>query len=106
MKKIGAVLLLLTGLAFAEPGTTLGGSGRYTFGQISSFRSDQYMLDTQTGRVWKMVCLVPGTGSCNKEGFQPISYIDRFTGSEIPYPEEMHAPVPAAAVPLKPLAKP
>lgn len=26
--------------------------GRYVFGQISSFRRDQFLLDTQTGRVW------------------------------------------------------
>jgi hypothetical protein len=29
--------------------------GRYVFGQISDFRSDQYLLDTQTGRVWQIV---------------------------------------------------
>jgi hypothetical protein len=30
-------------------------SGRYVFGQISDFRRDQYMLDTQTGRLWRVV---------------------------------------------------
>lgn len=29
--------------------------GRYVFGQISEFRRDQFMLDTQTGRLWKIV---------------------------------------------------
>ena len=27
-------------------------NGRFVFGQISDWRSDQYMLDTQTGRLW------------------------------------------------------
>lgn len=30
-------------------------SGRYVFGQISEYRRDQYMLDTQTGRLWQIV---------------------------------------------------
>ena len=29
-------------------------NGRFVFGQISDFRSDQYMLDTQTGRLWQI----------------------------------------------------
>jgi hypothetical protein len=38
---------------------TLAGSGRYVFGQISEFRADQYMLDTQTGRLWRIVLRRP-----------------------------------------------
>ena len=30
-------------------------NGRYVFGQVSEYRRDQYMLDTQTGRLWKIV---------------------------------------------------
>lgn len=30
--------------------------GRYVFGQISPFARHQYMLDTQTGRLWQVVC--------------------------------------------------
>lgn len=33
----------------------LSGSGRFVFGQISSYRSDQYLIDTETGRVWNLV---------------------------------------------------
>lgn len=32
--------------------------GRYVFGQISPYSRDQYMLDTQTGRLWQIVCAV------------------------------------------------
>ena len=61
MKKI----LITTGLilaslsAFAQqniqPAVLAAPGGRFVFGQISSFRSDQYMLDTQTGRLWQVV---------------------------------------------------
>ncbi|WP_448211625.1 hypothetical protein [Colwellia sp. MEBiC06753] len=30
-------------------------NGRFVFGQVSSFRSDQYLLDTHTGRMWQIV---------------------------------------------------
>jgi hypothetical protein len=29
--------------------------GRYVFGQVNDVRSDQFMLDTQTGRLWRIV---------------------------------------------------
>lgn len=29
-------------------------SGRFVFGQISDFRSDQYMVDTKTGKIWNI----------------------------------------------------
>ena len=32
-------------------------NGRFVFGQVSDFRSDQYMLDTQTGQLWKIKTL-------------------------------------------------
>lgn len=45
--------------AFAQkpesaPKVLSASGGRYVFGQISDFRRDQYMLDTQTGRLWKL----------------------------------------------------
>jgi len=30
-------------------------NGRFVFGQISGLARDQYMLDTQTGRLWQLV---------------------------------------------------
>ena len=31
-------------------------TGRYVFGQINQMARDQYMLDTQTGRLWRIMC--------------------------------------------------
>jgi hypothetical protein len=72
-KKVGiliasmAVFTLLLSPAFAQFGLTpsasqkispegilRSGSGRYVFGQISDSNKDQYMLDTQTGRLWRI----------------------------------------------------
>lgn len=36
-------------------GTVLSSTGgRYVFGQVSDSSKDQYMLDTQTGRLWRI----------------------------------------------------
>lgn len=29
--------------------------GRFVFGQVSDFRRDQFMLDTKTGKLWKVI---------------------------------------------------
>lgn len=51
------LILLLAICAFAEehraPLSAPG--GRFVFGQTSEFRRDQFMLDTQTGRLWQIV---------------------------------------------------
>ena len=52
--------------------------GRYVFGQISTFRSDQYMLDTKTGRLWKAVL--------NKDQetvLQSVTYLSAVGGSSL-----------------------
>lgn len=41
----------------------LGGNGRYVFGQINEYNADQYMLDTATGRLWRLVDTADGLGS-------------------------------------------
>jgi hypothetical protein len=62
-----AVFTLLLSPAFAQFGLTPSPSqkissqgvlssrnGRYVFGQVSDSSKDQYMLDTQTGRLWRI----------------------------------------------------
>ncbi len=57
-------------------------NGRFVFGQISDFRSDQYMLDTKTGRLWTIVLKKsknPDGTDAAGEGFRvldPIPYND------------------------------
>ena len=40
--------------AFPEEKVLSSGTGRYVFGQISSSSKDQFMLDTLTGRLWRI----------------------------------------------------
>lgn len=55
---------------------TLGSAnGRFVFGQISDFRSDQYMLDTQTGRLWQIVERTDEKGSSAGRALQVIPYV-------------------------------
>lgn len=65
-------LLLLIGTTQAQdrpPAVLAAAGGRFVFGQISSMARDQYMLDTQTGRLWQIVT--------DKDGalkLQPVPY--------------------------------
>ena len=67
-------------------------NGRFVFGQISEYRRDQYLLDTQTGRLWKVVLRklknpdgtdAPGDGY---EVLQIVSFIDE-NGNESKTPK-------------------
>lgn len=77
--------------AAAEPPSgkpaTLAGSGRFVFGQISDYRRDQYMLDTQTGRLWKIVQHKPA----RVEGANPQIAIEGFDVLQsVPYVDDTH----------------
>lgn len=53
--------------------------GRYIFGQVSSMRKDQYMLDTQTGRLWNKVCVEiskEDPTQCLGIVLEPVQYLD------------------------------
>jgi hypothetical protein len=69
---VSAIVVTAAVMAFASPalaqfglgsqapsipptGKVLGcAGGRYVFGQVSDSSKDQYMLDTQTGRLWRI----------------------------------------------------
>ena len=58
-------------------------NGRYVFGQTSDFRTDQFLLDTQTGRLLQLVV--------DKEGnnkLQPVPFI-QIWGGEAYIPDPM-----------------
>jgi hypothetical protein len=57
--------------------------GRYIFGQVSDFRSDQYMLDTQTGRLWRVV-LRPAKGADGSDagGSFPVLDVVPYVGTD------------------------
>jgi len=70
-----ALLLLLISGAIAQPqelapAILAAPGGRFVFGQISSARADQYMLDTATGRLWEMVQSKDGVRSLSPVHYQ------------------------------------
>lgn len=84
MKRLVGVALMVAGTAALADtsypaGTAIGvAGGRYAMGQISSARHDQYMLDTQTGRLWIFVCMKKedNIGTCGQMALQPVPYVD------------------------------
>ena len=48
--------------------------GRFVFGQLSQYASATYLLDTQTGRLWRMVSTKTSDGSA-LEALQSIPFI-------------------------------
>jgi len=67
MKKIITLVTLLAASSasiyavpakdIAPDNKTLSSANRYVFNQISDFRKDQYMLDTHTGRLWRIALI-------------------------------------------------
>lgn len=85
-----AIALLAPSFAFAEEGNVLSAEGgRYVFGQISDARRDQFMLDTATGRLWRVVCdRAPGqegsADSC-RTVLEQVNYWDGVFEKVAPY---------------------
>lgn len=51
--------------------------GRFVFGQIGLARADQYLLDTTTGRVWRLVCTSrDAAGKCDAVALEIVPYLD------------------------------
>ena len=74
MNKLVPIIFLLLGFfidpAYSQaadqhaPKVLSSSLGRYVFGQVSDFRVDRFMLDTQTGRLWVASCTpMPGSST-------------------------------------------
>ncbi len=71
------------------------GGGRFVFGQINEFNADQYMLDTQTGRLWRLVDTADGGGSV----LEPVPYALPDGRSQLLPPDAEAEAAAAAQVP-------
>jgi hypothetical protein len=85
--RLHALLALCAATAIAQAQTPPAGQvttlsapgGRYVFGQISESRRDQYLLDTQTGRLWVQTCISSGKEDpkqCALTGLMPVYFTD------------------------------
>jgi len=53
MKKTLAFVVVMMACGMAIGGMIGSDNGRYVYGQVGEMREDQYLLDTQTGRMWQ-----------------------------------------------------
>jgi hypothetical protein len=63
------LILPATAQERSAPAVLTASGGRFVFGQISSLARDQFMLDTQTGRLWQLTVDREG-----KPSLQPVPY--------------------------------
>ena len=55
MKKIALLAVCAVSFMLGQEssfGVLQSGNNRYVYGQVGPVRADQYLLDTQTGRIW------------------------------------------------------
>jgi len=65
MKTLFIFTLIFASTSFAQKNTNVSTSGgRFQLIQLSDFRRDQFLLDTQTGKIWKKVCTIPEGNEC------------------------------------------
>lgn len=76
-------LLLLSSMVFSENKIMGSENGRFVFGQINDFAKETYMLDTQTGQIWRLII-----GKDSLLHFQPITYEMPIEGYKIKAPSE------------------
>lgn len=70
------ILVLLLAPAFSHAKSTEG--GRFQLIQLSQMRADQFLLDTQTGKIWQRVCLKSEGEQCQLEVWkiQVVEYVN------------------------------
>ena len=70
---LAALGLLLPSITFAQKSTDFlaAPQGRYVVGQLGEARTDQYLLDTHTGRLWQII-----PGSKGVRSLEPVPYIE------------------------------
>ncbi|QYM77848.1 hypothetical protein K0B96_11010 [Horticoccus luteus] len=88
MKSSILLFLTIVSVTFAQNSTPTASpavlkteNGRYVFGQIGPARADQFLLDTQTGRLWQVVVDKEG-----RQKLQPVPII-QILGDEAYIPE-------------------
>lgn len=82
--------------------------GRYVFGQVSEFKSDQYLLDTQTGRMWKFITFCADTTkkeTCGDPVMRPVEFQVQVEPDDLYLPGTSVAKPARAASPPEPKKK-
>jgi len=79
MRSLLIAALLVASVAHAQEAPkrpALGSpNGRFVLGQIGEYASSQYLLDTQTGRVWEVVNMTDAKGANTGSGLRQVKFI-------------------------------
>lgn len=67
-----SILLFISISAYAKNENTSTFGGRFQLIQLSDARRDQYLLDTQTGKMWNPSCFVGGPTDCVYSAWTPV----------------------------------
>ncbi len=67
MKKIILVLMLFPLMGFGAAKNQGTSSGRFQLIQLSDFRRDQFLIDTQSGQLWRITCAVQANSGGSAE---------------------------------------
>lgn len=77
---LALALLLFVGGSSGDIGARapLTGGGRFVFGQVSDLGRDKFLLDTQAGRLWQIVCVDvgPGPGECKQLALEEVPFVN------------------------------
>lgn len=71
MKILIFITVLFSSATFAKSNNTGTSSGRYQIIQLSEMARHQYMIDTQTGKIWNKVCAVFDSTECASSAWVP-----------------------------------
>ncbi len=80
MRLVVILLACLISVSAAAQEKTSG--GRFQLIQLSNMRRDQYMIDTQTGKVWAKVCTAPIGDDCDASAWT-LNDVEGITASRI-----------------------
>jgi len=64
-KNLILIMLLFSPTSFGAAKNTSTVAGRYQLIQLSDMRRDQFLLDTQTGKIWSRTCAVSTDADCS-----------------------------------------
>lgn len=70
--KESLLILLLGSTAFADQEIKtkiVMQTGRFQITQLSDYRRDQYLVDTQTGRIWQNMCVEKADKECVQDAW-------------------------------------
>ncbi|MGZ3770049.1 MAG: hypothetical protein ACXVCP_00445 [Bdellovibrio sp.] len=75
MKSLIIAILLMPSLLYAKQANVGTQNGRFQLIQLSEMRRDQFMIDTQTGKIWSKSCAIGEGADCDMSAWMPDNVV-------------------------------